>query len=318
MRVFFKAVLPAFLSFHLAVPASASEPFPAWAYVWDPDFQVPAADDVPRQLPGSTAQFSWKQARDLFFSPDWHPGDHPAMPAVVASGRKPDVRACGSCHRAEGTGGPENANVAGLPVPYFVQQMADIKSGARKSSGPQRSSVSLMTAAAKAMNDAEVQAAAEYFAALKPRKIIKVVESDTVPQTYIARLFFVKRENGGTEPLGRRIVEMPDDVHQFELRDTRSQFTAYVPVGSIAKGETLAKAGVSGPPCATCHGPDLRGIGPIPRIAGRSPAYIMRQLYDFQHGIRAGEWSALMAPSVEKLTTEDMIALAAYIGSLDP
>jgi len=300
--------------------ASAPDSFPAWAYPWDPDFKVPPADDVPQRLPGSTAAFSWTQARDLFFSPDWHPDDHPPMPAVVASGRKPDVRTCGSCHRSEGTGGPENSSLAGLSVAYFVQQMADFKSGARKFSGPQRSSVLLMTAAAKAMTDAEVQAAAEYFSALKPKRIIKVVESDTVPKTYVARLFFVKRAEGGTEPLGWRIVEMPDDVEQFELRDTRSQFTAYVPIGSVAKGEALAKTGGSGTTitCAICHGSDLKGVGPIPGIAGRSPSYIVRQLYDFQQGTRAGSAAALMTPSVAKLSHEDMISLAAYISSLDP
>ena len=303
-------------------PAAAAQPgsFPAWAYPWVPDFNGPPADDVPQRLPGSTAAVSWKQARDLFFAPDWHPDDHASMPEVVKSGRKPDVRACGSCHRAEGTGGPENASLAGLSVAYFTQQLADFKSGARKFSGPQRSGPLIMAAAARAMTDAEVKAAAEYFAGLKPKRIVKVVESDTVPKTYIARLFFVKSPEGGTEPLGGRVVEMPDDVEQFELRDTRSQFTAYVPVGSIAKGEALAKAGGSGTtiPCATCHGPDLKGIGPIPGIAGRSPSYTVRQLYDFQQGVRAGPASALMKPTVEKLSTDDMISLAAYAASLAP
>lgn len=303
-----------------AVPLAPTPTYPAWAYPWDPDFKVPPADDVPHRLPGSTAAFSWAQARDLFFSPSWHPEDHPAMPEVVARGRKPDVRACGSCHRAEGTGGPENSSLAGLPAAYFVQQMADFKSGARKFSGPQRSAVLLMIAAAKAITDAEVQAAAAYYAALKPKRIIRVVETDTVPKTYIARLFFVKRPEGGTEPLGRRIIEMPDDVEQFELRDTRSQFTAYVPVGSIAKGEALVKTGGGGTtvPCAVCHGADLKGVGPIPGIAGRSPTYTVRQLYDFKHGARAGASSALMKPTVEKLSEDDMISLAAYVASLAP
>jgi cytochrome c553 len=300
--------------------ASKPEPVPAWAYPWDPDFKTPPADDAPHRLPGSTASFRWAQARDLFFSPDWHPEDHLPLPAIVATGRKPDVRACGSCHRSEGTGGPENAGLAGLPVAYFVQQIADFKSGARKSSGPQRSGDSLMAATAKAMTDAEIYEAAEYFSSLKPKQIIKVVESDTVPKTYIARLFFAKREDGGTEPLGSRIVEFPNDAEQFELRDSRSQFTAYVPVGSVAKGEALTKTGGSGAtiPCAICHGSDLRGIGPIPGIAGRSPSYIVRQLYDFQQGTRAGSSAALMKSAVAKLSQEDMIALAAYISSLDP
>jgi cytochrome c553 len=173
---------------------------------------------------------------------------------------------------------------------------------------------------AKAMTDAEIYEAAEYFSSLKAKQIIKVVESDTVPKTYIARLFFAKREDGGTEPLGSRVVEFPNDVEQFELRDSRSQFTAYVPVGSVAKGEALTKTGGSGAtiPCAICHGSDLRGIGPIPGIAGRSPSYIVRQLYDFQQGTRAGSSAALMKSAVAKLSQEDMIALAAYISSLDP
>jgi cytochrome c553 len=242
------------------------------------------------------------------------------MPEVVARGRKPDVRACGSCHRAEGTGGPENSSLAALPVAYFAQQMADFKSGARKFSGPPRIAVVLMIASAKAITDAEVQTAAEYFAALKPKRVIKVVESDTVPKTYIARLFLAKQAAGGTEPLRRRIIEIPDDIEQFELRDTHSQFTAYVPPGSIAMGEALAKTGGNGTtsPCAICHGPDLKGVGPIPGIAGRSPTYIVRQLFDFKHGARTGASSALMKPTVERLSEGDMISLAAYVASLSP
>jgi cytochrome c553 len=63
--------------------------------------------------------------------------------------------------------------------------------------------------------------------------------------------------------------------------------------------------------CATCHGADLMGLGPVPGIAGRSPSYLVRQLYDMQAGNRHGEWTALMKPVVEKLTSDDMIAIAA-------
>ncbi len=299
---------------------SAPASFPSWAYPWEPDFKVPPADDLPQKLPGSTAAFSWKQARDLFVAPDWHPEGHPPAPEVVMLGRKPDVRACGSCHRVDGTGGPENASLAGLPADYFIQQVADFKSGARKFSGPARSGNTLMIASAKGASEEEVRAAAAYFSSLKPKRVIKIVETDTVPKTYIARLFFAKQPEGGAEPLGRRIIEMPDDVVQFELRDSRAQFTAYVPLGSVAKGEALAKTGGSNTtvPCATCHGPDLKGVGSIPGIAGRSPSYIVRQLFDFQQGVRVGSASDLMKPTVEKLSQEDIIALAAYIASLEP
>lgn len=303
-----------------ASAASLSDGLPAWAFLWDSTVKVRPLDDKPNSLAGSNAAFSWKQASNLFFAPDWHPDGHSMMPEIIANGRKPDVRACGSCHRVEGTGGPESAILAGLPVSYFVQQLADFKSGARKMSGPTRPSTQIMLASVKGMTDAEALAAAEYFAALEPRRIIKVVESDTIPKTGPSRLFYVKSPEGGTEPLGQRIVEMPDDVDQFELRDSRATFTAYVPVGSVAKGAALAKTGGSGTTiaCNICHGPELKGVGPIPRIAGRSPTYIVRQLYEFQHSHRAGSASALMKSTVERLSQDDMIALAAYVGSLEP
>jgi cytochrome c553 len=294
--------------------------FPAWAYPWVPDFKVAPADDVPRHVPDSTQSFTIAQERDLFFVPDWHPEDHPPMPDVVAHGRAPDVRACGSCHRAEGTGGPENASLAGLPAAYIMQQIEDYKSGARKFAGPQRSPSVTMTAIAKASNEEEIKAAAAYFSSLKPKANIKVVETETVPATQIARVFYMQVKDGGTEPIGQRIIETPVDAVQFEHRDTRSQFIAYVPKGSIARGEALAKTGGAGvtTPCAICHGPDLKGVASIPAIAGRSPSYLVRQLYDFQQHARAGSAGALMAPVVEKLSHDDMIALAAYVSSLTP
>jgi cytochrome c553 len=121
------------------------------------------------------------------------------------------------------------------------------------------------------------------------------------------------------EPIGQRIIEVPEDVQQFVSRDTRARFIAYVPPGSIKKGQALATTGGGKTvQCGTCHGPDLKGVGPVPGIAGRSPSYMVRQLYDYKHGARAGVDSAQMKPSVEKLTIEDMIALAAYAASLRP
>jgi cytochrome c553 len=300
--------------------AATTVPFPAWAYPWDPDFKVSPDDGVPRRVPNSSATFTLTQIGDLFFAPDWHPEEHPPVPEIVARGRKPEVRACGCCHRVSGSGGPENSSLAGLPAAYIVQQMADFKSGARSFSGPQRAPILLMNATAKAATDAEVQAAADYFSTLKPKPFIKVVETDTVPETYIAGTHFVTSAAGGKEPLGQRIIEVPVDREQFAHRDGRSQFIAYAPIGSLAKGEVLAKTGGAGTTvvCAVCHGPELKGVGLIPGITGRSPSYVVRQLYEFKQGTRAGVSSALMKPTVEKLSGDDVIALAAYLASLKP
>jgi cytochrome c553 len=293
---------------------------PAWAFPWNPDFKAPPDDGVPRRVPDSTATFTLTQVRDLFVAPDWHPNDHPPMPDVVAHGRKPEVRACGSCHRVQGSGGPENASLAGLPAAYIIEQMAAYKSGARMTSVPQRSAPQLMIALAKSVTEAEVKDAAAYFSALKPTPNIKVVETETVPKTSVAGNFFVTLPSGGTEPIGQRIVEVPVDAMQFALRESRAQFLAYAPVGSIAKGETLVKSGGAGKtvPCASCHGADLKGLGPVPGIAGRSPSYLARQLYDFKLGARAGGASAQMKPAVQNLGEEDIVSLVAYLAALKP
>ena len=306
-----------------AEPARAAgqgDDFPAWAYPWAPDAPQPPVDDVPRHVPGSGLSFTTRQAWDLFFAPDWHPTDHPPMPSMVAHGDPPRVGACASCHRAEGTGGPENASLAGLAAEYIVQQMADFKSGARKSFGPERTPLALMIDTARSASEAEVKEAADYFSSLSPKPTIKVIESETAPKTELAHVFYRLDPKGGTEPLGRRILEIPVDTEQFELRDSRAQFLAYVPKGSVARGEALVKGEGEGAPtpCGACHAPDLKGGGPIPRIAGRSPSYVMRQLYDLKTGARAGTESAAMRPIAEKLSSDDMLAIAAYLATLEP
>ena len=119
--------------------AAGAEPPPAWAYPVNPPGFVPRPDDgVLRHVPGSSASYSLTQLRDVFVAPVWHPGDHPALPPIVAHGRKPNVFACGCCHRADGSGGPENAGIHGLPAAYIVDQIAAYKSGTRRTSVPQR------------------------------------------------------------------------------------------------------------------------------------------------------------------------------------
>lgn len=322
-------------------PAASGDVPPPWAYPVDPPGVVAPKDDgTLRHVPDSPLAFTLSQVRDGFVSPDWHPNDHPAMPEIAVHGRKPEVMACGYCHRAEGTGGPENASLAGLPAAYIIQQMAEFKSGARKTSLPLRAPQKNMMALAAKVTESEVAAAAAYFSSLKLRPIMHVVEADMVPQTYVHGWHLADLKNGQKEPIGQRIIEMPEDLEQFVSRDAHSVFVAYVPPGSIEKGRILATTGGGRTvQCTICHGPDLKGLshidgalatgkadttaaalfqGPIPGIAGRSPTYIVRQLFDIQHGVRAGLGTTLMKPTVEKLTIEDMIDLAAYAASLQP
>ena len=306
------------LALSVSAPCGAQTP-PEWAYPVNPPGFKPRADDgAPRRVDGSNATYTLTQLRDRFVSPVWYPAEHPAQPEVVARGRKPDVFACGFCHRADGPGGPENANLMGQPAKYIARQMADYKSGARKTAVPGRN-VELMISLAKAATDAEIQAAAAYFSAVTPRAVIRVVESESVPRTYVTGWHLARIDKGELEAIGPRIIEVPEVLEQFENRDTHARFIAYVPPGSVKKGETLAATGGGKTvACAGCHGRALSGTGDVPGIAGRSLTYLFRQLYEFKHGGRAGVQSALMKPTVENLALEDMIALAAYAGSLPP
>ena len=284
---------------------------------------APAAppDTSPKQLAGSTLTFTRQQISDGFGPADWFPGDHPAMPEIVARGRRPDVRACALCHYPNGKGRQENAGISGLPVSYFIQAMADFKNGKRKSAESRKNNTNIMIAIAKAMTDEEIKASAEYFGSMPWTPWIRVVEASTVPKVVSRGGMWFAADETTKEPIGTRIVEMPENPERTEiLRDPRSGFVAYAPVGSLKKGEALVRTGGNGRTvaCGVCHGADLNGMGPVPGIAGRSPSYIARQMYDMQAGARNGEWTPLMKPVVEKLTEDDYVSISAYVASLKP
>ena len=294
--------------------AGAPSPAPAPA----PPATPPAPDESKKRLPGSTGEFTLAEIRNGFGPADWYPSDHPTMPDIVAHGRRPDVRACSLCHYPNGKGRAENAGVADLPVAYFIQQMIDFRNGVRKSAEPRKTNTNLMATIAKGMTDDEIKAAAEYFGSMKWTPWIKVIESTTAPKTRIQGGLFLKLEGNETEPLGQRIIEVPEDAEATEvLRNPRAAFIAYAPVGSIKKGEALVVNGGAGrtTACGVCHGGDLKGMGPVPGIAGRSPSYLVRQMNDMKVGARNGLWADLMKPVVARLTEEDLVAIAAYTAS---
>jgi cytochrome c553 len=288
-----------------AAPAAAANPYPD--------------DGTLKHLPESTLAFTISQVRDNFNPADWYPNDHPAMPEVVAHGRRPSVRACAYCHYPNGRGNSENASLAGLPYEYFVQTMDDFKNGFRKSADWRKANTNAMAGFAKDMTDDEINAAAEYYSSIKWTPFFQVVETTTVPKTRIVTGMFLKLDGDAQEPLGQRIIEVPVNTGRTEvLRDGRSGFITYVPIGSVKKGEALVKTGGGKTvQCAACHGADEMGQGIVPPLAGRSASSMVRQMYDMKTGYRTGVWSSLMMkPIVRKLTNEDMLDIAAYLTSL--
>lgn len=267
------------------------------------------------KAPGSAKEYEAKAIAGTANPPDWFPDEHPTAPKVVTGGPSTGIRfACGACHLMSGQSHPEAADIAGMPAEYLMRQMAYYKAGVRKDDAR-------MTPIAQATSDEDIRQAAEYFAALKPGVFVKVIETATPPKTFIATAGRHRQlhPGGGTEPIGRRILQIPQDPMRTEIRDPHSGFIAYVPPGSIAKGEALVKGGESGKtPCAICHGENLKGLGEVPRLAGQQPLYIARQLFDLQYGSSAGKQAALMKPVVANLSEDDIIAIAAYLGSLPP
>ena len=285
-----------------------------WAYPATPK-PGPLDNVVQKQMPGSARKYTQAQIDDGFNPPDWFPDEHPPMPEIVANGKKP-ARACALCHLPTGNGHPESSSLAGLPVSYLVRQMAEFKSGNRKGVR-----ATAMIEIAKAISDADVRAAGEYFAALKPGVWTRVVETDTVPKSYVGSgAMRFAAPGGGAEPIGNRIIVLPQDPGRAHSRDPHSGFIDYVPAGSIAKGEALVASGGAGRTiqCAICHGPSLKGLGEVPGIVGRPPIYVFRQLHDMQTGNRSGSLAELMKAVVAKLTVEEMVAISAYLGSLEP
>ncbi len=292
-------------------PAAAPTPAPAAAAPVDPKTYT---------LPGSTGQFTRAQIGDRFGPADWFPGDHPAMPSIVAKGKQPDVWACALCHYPNGQGRPENAPIVGLPVKYFVEQMQAFRAGTRKSADSRKANTAIMATIAKGMTDEEIRQAAEYFGAMKAKPWIKVVETRTVPATTTSVGLFLPVAGGKQEPIGARIIEVPEDVEAVEvLRNPRVGFIAYVPQGYINRGAVLVTTGRGKTqPCGTCHGKDLRGMGDVPAIAGRSASYLMRQMVDMRSGTRTGPGADLMKPVVGQMNNADLMAVAAYVASRAP
>jgi cytochrome c553 len=298
---------------------------PAWPYPGNPGLHgatAPPPDATSSlRLPGSDQSFTTAQVKDLFAPPDWRPGLHPPMPEIVAHGRKPAVYACGYCHLPDGQGRPENAALAGLPAAYIEAQVADFRSGARRSAWHGAYlPTDLMRASAERATDAEVASAADYFAGLRLTRRVEVVETAQVPRVVESAWVHVLAGGDDTETLGQRIIEVAIDHERHELRDSTSGYRAYVPPGSITRGQTIAQSGQGGTAlaCVACHGPDLRGVGVIPPLAGRSPTYIVRQLLAFRTGSRSSAAGASMMPVVAQMNIDDMIAAAAYAASLEP
>jgi cytochrome c553 len=299
-----------------------AEDIPLWAF---PNCPPPPAatsgePSEPLSLPGSKLHFTAQQIADRSVTRDWFPENHEPMPAALVQSRSPGVPACGYCHLADGSGRPENAKVAGLPVEYIIAQVNAVHAHDRHPAQAGWMPSTLMAASAESLSEQDIKSAAEYYARQKALSFVNVVEASQAP-AYVNACFVLKKTAGPKSPLKESILEMPDEFERFEARDPRTAYTAYVPMGSIARGRNLAQTGGGRTqPCATCHGADLQGNRALlsPPIAGRFATYSFRQLLGFKTGARSGPAALPMQTEVAQLQQSDFIDLAAYLASLRP
>jgi cytochrome c553 len=285
---------------------------PAWAFPVQAG-SLPAEAPEAKSVEGSTKKYTPQEIDNLLSPPDWFPEAHKPAPGIVQKGHGAAL-ACGSCHLMSGLGHPESADLTGFTADYIVQQMLDFKNGTRKD-------YARMNGISKEVSDQESREAAEWFASLSRKKWSRVVEAAMVPKTFVGqgRMRFADPK-GGMEPIGNRIITVPEDQEKARMRDPRSGFVSYVPPGSINKGKALAETGGRNKTiaCTICHGDGMKGLANVPRIAGLHPIYVARQLHLFKDGDRNGPDAALMKKPVMQLTNDDILNISAYIGSLSP
>ena len=285
---------------------------PAWAFPVQAG-SLPAEPPEAKSVEGSTKKYTPQEIDNLLSPPDWFPEAHKPAPGIVQKGHGAAL-ACGSCHLMSGLGHPESADLTGFTADYIVQQMLDFKNGTRKD-------YARMNGISKEVSDQESREAAEWFASLSRKKWSRVVEAAMVPKTFVGqgRMRFADPK-GGMEPIGNRIITVPEDQEKARMRDPRSGFVSYVPPGSINKGKALAETGGRNKTiaCTICHGDGMKGLANVPRIAGLHPIYVARQLHLFKDGDRNGPDAALMKKPVMQLTNDDILNISAYVGSLSP
>ncbi|MGX4802314.1 c-type cytochrome [Bradyrhizobium guangdongense] len=96
------------------------------------------------------------------------------------------------------------------------------------------------------------------------------------------------------------------------------------PTANVAEGKKIYEEGVPSanvPPCASCHGPDAKGDGQFPRLAGQLNDYVTRKLtnWDKERGQDKAnpDSSTIMQPIAHELTQAQIKSVAAYVSQLE-
>ena len=99
--------------------------------------------------------------------------------------------------------------------------------------------------------------------------------------------------------------------------------TTFAPEDLMVAGKRIYEEGLSQsdvPPCAGCHGPEAKGDGQFPRLAGQLSEYVVNKLINWTkergQNPEKPDTSAIMQPIAHSLTEPQINAVAAYLNHL--
>lgn len=130
-----------------------------------------------------------------------------------------------------------------------------------------------------------------------------------------------KRNNAVMQPIAKALTDT--EIKQLAAYYAALPIPAVTPAASDAAllktGETLATKGDWDhgiPACFQCHGPLGKGIGDdFPAITGQSALYISNQIEAWKSGTRSNDPVGLMKSVADKLTAEQVKAVAAFLAN---
>jgi cytochrome c553 len=92
----------------------------------------------------------------------------------------------------------------------------------------------------------------------------------------------------------------------------------------VSTGKKIYEEGIPSadvPPCASCHGPEAKGDGEFPRLAGQLHDYIFNKLTNWSkergQDPQKPDASAIMQPIAHSLTEQQVKAVATYLNYLE-
>jgi cytochrome c553 len=108
---------------------------------------------------------------------------------------------------------------------------------------------------------------------------------------------------------------LAENFHDLDPKPLGGGSTALVSAGEKIYQDGVPSADV--PACASCHGPEAKGDGAFPRLAGQLSDYIFNKLKNWNNERGQDpanpDASAIMQPIAHSLTDQQIKAVAAYL-----